>query len=439
MKKKQKKNESHSAGKEGTQKKSVNLPPKELKVPGRCPEIAVVFDLAVEPARGILRGFMQYIRLNNPWNVNFISKTASEIDPSSLKNWNGDAILAHVPDEKTFQEILSKNRPTVALAKVDRKELDNDNAEIETKIKCKSKKSGGKTRADLVFIRCDNDAVARMAASFFLERNFVHFAYVPYSREVCWCTERQLAFEKYLSDSGFPLYIFKAGNQEGSDWFTQRDRMRDWLLDLPKPVAVLAANDFRGRQVLEVCQRAGIPVPYQVAVLGVDNDHPICELSYPSLSSIAVDWEKAGFMSAEALNLLMRGEIPPTRLYGPTRIVSRNSTEHLQISDPLVVRILEMIRFNKGENLRVADILKSIHVSERSAQERFKKAMGHSIMEEIKKTRMKNVCELIEETEIPFHEISKSFGFENPNHLGQLFKKEFGMTMSEYRRRKQGS
>lgn len=419
-------------------KKSAGSPPKELKVPGICPEIAVVFDLAVEPARGILRGFMQYIRLNNPWNVNFISKTASEIDPSSLKNWDGNAILAHVPDEKTFREILSKNRPTVALAKVDRDNLNNDKYNNEQKCNFNNKKGTVKSHNDLIFIRCDNDAVARMAASFFLKRNFVHFAYVPYSHEVCWCMERQAAFEKVLADHGFPVHIFQAAKQDGSDWFTQRDRMQDWLQDLPKPVALLAANDFRGRQVLEVCQRAGIPVPYQVAVLGVDNDQPICELSYPSLSSIAVDWEKAGFMSAEALDLLMKGKNPPTRLYGPTRIVSRNSTEHLQISDPLVVRILEMIRFNKGENLRVADILKSIHVSERSAQEHFKKAMGHSIMEEIKKVRMKYVCELIEETDIPFHEMSKSFGFENPNHLGQLFKKEYGMTMSEYRRRKRG-
>ena len=201
-------------------------------------------------------------------------------------------------------------------------------------------------------------------------------------------------------------------------------------------MAVLAANDFRGRQVLEVCQRAGISVPYDVAVLGVDNDLPVCEMSYPSLSSVEIDWERAGMLCAEALDAMMRGKTPtsPT-LYEPIRVVSRNSTEFFQVSDRLVVQILEMIRISRGQNLRVADIVEMLPVSERSAQERFKKAMGHSIMEEIKRVRMKNICQIIRETTLPFHEIALSFGFENANHLGQLFKKEFGVTMGEYRKR----
>ncbi|MDO4575403.1 MAG: hypothetical protein Q4D98_09360 [Planctomycetia bacterium] len=35
------------------------------------------------------------------------------------------------------------------------------------------------------------------------------------------------------------------------------------------PLALFASNDFRGRQVLETCQKTSIPVPYQVAVLGM--------------------------------------------------------------------------------------------------------------------------------------------------------------------------
>ncbi len=406
--------------------------------PGRqhhCPEIAVVFDLAVEPARGILRGFMQYIRLHNPWNVNFISKTASDVDPSSLRNWNGDGILAHVPDEKTFLEILSKRLPTVALAKVDLDLLRREQL-LQEKQNSKDKKAMANQvpLTEPVFIRCDNVAVGEMAVDYFLKKNFEYFAYVPYSRPEIWCQERQLAFEQALARHGYRASVFEIGTGEQTDWFQQREQMRDWLLALPRPVAILAANDFRGRQILEVCQRSGIPVPYQVAVLGVDNDLPVCEMSYPSLSSIAVDWEHAGFMAAEVLQGLFQGEVPTLSCYGPTGIVTRNSTESLQIADELVVRILETIRFNKRVNLRVGDILKTLPVSERCAQERFKKAMGHSIMEEIKRVRMKNISELVEETDISFQEIAQSFGFENANHLAQVFKKEFGMTMGEYRR-----
>ncbi|MDO4629482.1 MAG: XylR family transcriptional regulator [Planctomycetia bacterium] len=395
---------------------------KKPRIALKCPEVAVFFDLAVESARGILRGFTQYIRLNSPWNVNFVSKTVNDIDPSSLKNWHGDGILAHIPNAETLEEILSKNCPTVLLAREIKQDL------------------SGYHRADSplgpVFIRCDNAAIGKIAAEYFLQKNFRNFAYVSYSHDVCWCEERRLAFTETLRQRGFSTANFSPPSPF-SDWFTQRDQLQAWLEELPKPVAILTANDFRGRQVLEVCQRAGISVPYDVAVLGVDNDLPVCEMCYPSLSSIEIDWERAGMLCAEALDAMMRGQIPTSpSIYRPIRVVSRNSTEFFQVSDRLVVQILEIIRISRGENIRVADIVEMLPVSERSAQERFKKVMGHSIIEEIKRVRMNNVCQLIEETTLSFHEIALSCGFENANHLGQLFKKEFGLTMGEYRKRK---
>lgn len=407
---------------------------KERMVSYKCPEIAVFFDLAQESVRGILRGFMRYIRLNYPWNVNFISKTVSDVDPSSLKNWSGDGILAHVPDEETYRVILSKGCPIVLLSR------ENDPGIVLGTHRADTSESGGspssEKRTKPVFIRCDNAQVGRMAAEYFLDRGFKYFAYVSYPKKICWCQERLEAYETFLTQEGFQVDHFDTdGGDDGIDWFLQRDLMSRWLLALPKPVAVFAANDFRGRQVLEVCQRAQIPVPYQVAVLGVDNDQPVCEMSYPSLSSIEIDWESAGYLAAEGLHRQMKGEEAPWGIYRPTGVVSRSSTELLHISDMLVVQILELIRLNRGENLRVSDILESLPLSERRAQERFKEATGHTIMEELKTVRLKNICQLIEETDLPLGEIAHSFGFENVNHLGQLFKKEFGMTMGEYRRR----
>ena len=392
----------------------------QSRIPLKCPEVAVFFDLAVESARGILRGFTQYIRLNSPWNVNFVSKTVNDIDPSSLKNWNGDGILAHIPNVETLEEILSKSCPTVLLAR----DINHDLSECHR----------NDSPAGPVFVRCDNAAIGKMAADYFLQKDFRNYAYVSYSKPVCWCDERRQAFSETLASRGFSVAHFLPP-ENSSDWFTQRDSLIQWLLELPKPVAIFAANDFRGRQVLEVCQKAGISVPYDVAVLGVDNDLPVCEMSYPSLSSIEIDWERAGLICAEALDSMMHRKIPSAQnTYRPIRVVSRNSTEFFRVSDRIVVQILEIIRISRGQNLRVSDILEMLPVSERSAQERFKKVLGHSIMEEIKRVRMKNIRQIIEETSLPFHEIALSFGFENANHLGQLFKKELGVTMGEYRK-----
>lgn len=408
------------------------------------PEIAVIFDLAMEPARGILRGFMKYIRLHALWNVNFVSKTINDVDPSSLENWSGDAIVAHTPSQETLNAILSKRCPTVLLARHESVSASSFRSVISdpglggaaNRIPAaneRSERNGDlpQTIIEPTYVLCDNVSVGQMAANYFLKKKFRHFAYVCYSKDVPWCRERRAAFQKALEQKGLQADCFEPSPER--DWFVQRDKLRDWLRALPKPVAILAANDLRGRQILETCQYADIPVPYDVAVLGVDNDQPVCEMSYPSLSSISIDWEQAGFLCAQSLDLAMKGRAPLPDLYGPIAVVSRNSTESFQISDRLVVQILESIRITRGVNLRVCDILDALPVSERSAQQRFRKAVGHTIMEEIKTTRLKFICELIERSDLSFNEIALSFGFENANHLGQMFKKQFGVTMSQYR------
>ncbi len=62
-----------------------------------------------------------------------------------------------------------------------------------------------------------------------------------------------------------------------------------WLRKLPTPVGLLASNDIRAQQVLIACQNAGMRVPDDVAVIGVDNDDVICPLCDPPLSSVEPD------------------------------------------------------------------------------------------------------------------------------------------------------
>ena len=61
-----------------------------------------------------------------------------------------------------------------------------------------------------------------------------------------------------------------------------------WLQSLPKPLGLMAANDERARQCAEACKVAGISVPSEVGIVGVDNDDVICGLSNPQLSSVAI-------------------------------------------------------------------------------------------------------------------------------------------------------
>jgi len=202
-------------------------------------------------------------------------------------------------------------------------------------------------------------------------------------------------------------------------------------------VAIFAANDNRARQVLDACLVAGIPVPYEAAILGVNNDILVCETCIPPLSSITVDDEKAGYEAARLLDQLIHKTIKGQKIvrYGPTGIVPRASTELVQVNDKLVIRALEFIRINAGLTIRVSDIADHLGVTCRWAEMRFQKTLGTSIMEAIQRARMATICSMLKETNLSFKEISRRCGFSQPHHLCTVFKNELGMTMSKYRSR----
>jgi len=200
-------------------------------------------------------------------------------------------------------------------------------------------------------------------------------------------------------------------------------------------VSPFAANDYRARQVLNACLIAGISVPHEVAVLGVNDDELICETTIPKLSSIAVDAERAGYEAARMLDEQLRGEKTQQQIftYGPLGVVSRESTETLHVKDHLVIQAMDFIRINRGLIIRVSDVAEYVGVTIRWLEMRFREHLGRSIHDVIHDVRMETVCAMLEETDLSLNSISEKCGFAYTNHLCALFKKRYKITMSEYR------
>src|SRR4029079_1554909 len=91
----------------------------------------------------------------------------------------------------------------------------------------------------------------------------------------------------------------------------EQEQIASWLKKMRKPVGVMASNDDRGHQVLDSCRRAGLSVPHEVAVLGVDNDNHLRTLCTPPLSSIDTNASSVGYEAAALLIRMMQGEKPP--------------------------------------------------------------------------------------------------------------------------------
>ena len=144
-----------------------------------------------------------------------------------------------------------------------------------------------------------------MAALYFLGIGFKNFAYCGFNNQI-WSQKRLEGFSETLNNRNIDnLFEYIEDINAPSLGNVARNKIQKWLMSLPKPVCVFACNDDRAITILEACKIAGLSVPEEVAVMGVDNDELICNLSSPSLSSIEINFEKTGLLAAQHLNFLI--------------------------------------------------------------------------------------------------------------------------------------
>ncbi len=212
--------------------------------------------------------------------------------------------------------------------------------------------------------------------------------------------------------------------------------MAEWLQQLPKPIGVLACYDIAGQELLEACKIANLAVPDSVAVLGVDNDELICNLTSPPLSSIQSDATRTGFLAASLLDEIMSGigREPELHLIEPLRVVTRQSSDILAVSDPIVARALQLIRERVDEDLAVSTVQRYVGLSRRALDYRFVRVLGRTVHEEITRTRMERLASLLMSTDWTLPRLAERLQFSHSEYMGIAFKKFTGKSPGEYRR-----
>ena len=215
-----------------------------------------------------------------------------------------------------------------------------------------------------------------------------------------------------------------------------------WLDSLPKPVGLMACNDLRARHVLEACQRLGLAVPGDVAVLGVDNDQLICELTRPPLSSIDQSARRIGYEAAAILDRMMtarRGDGDATRsmptkvVVPPIGVVTRVSTDTLASDDKAVVAMLQAVRASPWQKPRVASVAEAHGLSPATLEHRFQAAVGRSIHAEFVRYRMQRLRRLVVETDLPLKTIATQAGFPSLQYMTTFVRRHTGTTPARLR------
>ncbi len=219
-----------------------------------------------------------------------------------------------------------------------------------------------------------------------------------------------------------------------------------WLVRLPRPAGVFTWGLF-GTIVLDACERAGLRVPEDVAVLGGSEDELLYESVSPPLSGIAGSSERIGLEAAELLDSLILGNArsssrkaadpPEMILLSPTHVVCRQSTDILAIEDAELVAAIRYIRDRAAEPIQVEDVLHAVPISRQSLERRFHQVLGRSPASEIRRVHLERAMRLLAETDLPIPAVASASGFGSPEYLAAVFKAQTGQSPRAYRNRVQ--
>ncbi len=260
------------------------------------------------------------------------------------------------------------------------------------------------------------------------------FAVVPFaspSGRRGWSLRRERAFAELAAKSGKPFFSLP-GKREPKE---QREtRLVRWLASLPRHTAIFAVGDMAAIEIaaaVKLCRRS---IPRELTLLGVNNDPTHCEASHPTLSSIQIDHELAGYLAAKAIGE-RDGIVNNTIYVRPLLAVRRESTGGSGRREPFVQEAVEIIRREACDGLTVAALVKRFRCSRPLFDLRFREAVGHSALKEILHVRLEKVFTLLSRTDTPIGAIADFCGFGSNIALHRLFWRRTGMSMSEWRKR----
>lgn len=283
----------------------------------------------------------------------------------------------------------------------------------------------------------DERAIGEMAFGAFRDLGLQHMAFcglpgVPFSeerREGFVAAARKAGCSVSVYDRGVYAEMHHAPHEVTP--FTQ------WIRSLPVPTGLFVPTTELASGVVFLCRQLGIAIPDQIAVLGVDEDEILCNLSHPRLSAVDQNTEQIGFEAARLLDAILQGKAVPSEpiRIKPRGVVGRESTDLVNSDSPAIGQAIRFIRGHVEDGITVGDVLKAVPMSRRALERGFVRNVGRTIHDEIVRTRVNRAKELLDRTEMQLPEIAARCGFSYPSKLSAVFKRETGMTPSEYRRR----
>jgi LacI family transcriptional regulator len=338
---------------------------------------------------------------------------------NGIERFEGDGIIADFDDPAVAEALGDSQLPVVAVGS--------------------SYADAACYPAKLPYIATDNAKLMSLAYTHLIGAGLQRFALysLPEAPENRWAQERELAFRALLAADGLEADIHRGLPTSAPVWSQASAQLTSWLESLPKPVGVIAVTDARARHLLQACLISGIPVPEQVAIIGIDNDPLTRSLTRIPLSSVIQGSEEMGRTAAHLLHQMLGG----ARFHGrrilvpPVGINVLESTRHQPVSSPYVMRARHYIRQYGCQGIKTEQVADYVGVSRSSLEDHFRRELGYTVHQEILNHKLDFAKQLLARHDLSSAEVAIRCGFTSLQYMYAVFRRELDCTPREYQER----
>ena len=369
--------------------------------------VALAIDLSTRAGNMKLSGIYRYLRNDSPWDLRLITGR-NALTEKVARKFAGivDGFILIVPGTSAASDLIARSgKPVVT--------IDFSNRAFAAK--------------NHASVRIDPAEIAETAVQHFQHLGrYAAYAFLGDPQSRIWSQARRHAFKIALSERGIPVASL-----------VNDTSLRTALPALPKPVAVLAADDLQAMELVRFCKTNGLAIPEAVSVLGIDNDERYVLGVTPSVSSIEPAYEQEGFEAAKLLDALMSGRRKTPRVIrcGVNGIFARESTANRPPSEMLVTRAEEFVKLHSDAIRTSADVAGHLGVSRRLLDLRFHELGKTTLTDVIREAKLTRLASLLRSDDAPIDALVRRVGFTNPNWVKTVFRRRYKMTMSAWRKR----
>ena len=373
--------------------------------------IAIMVENSRAYGRSMIEGIAAFAQEARDW----ILRPLTVEDAFTARLFDFDGVIARIADDHTADRLAEAQLPIVDVF-------------------CQKRREG------FGAVDSNHKLIGEMARTFFAHRGFQNLAYcgLPGSsfsdaREKAFAADGTFVYTRPTQDAVDESQFYA----ERVDRIPDARPLRDWIVSLPKPVAVFCCNDLRAIQLQQVAMEAGLRVPQDVAILGVDDDTILCSFAKIPISSIRPNSFRVGYNAARLLRAQM--DHPPARrtpavhVVKPGDIVERASTEFMPIDPPWLGNALIHIERNMRRPIGANEIFKLCGRSGTYVEQIFRRKLGLSVQAYITTVKMREAKRLLADPSLRISEVADLCGFTTPQYFTRTFTATFNVNPKAYR------